>query len=258
VEHPEAQTLSLAPFGYDVHTVTHSHVVVTPKPAPPKPGVRWRIGPVAVKSTALLSTPTSQSESRAPGATESEFTVQLTADQQAELSISGQDAYGNAVDVSGDIAWWSSDEAIVKVFRNIEDNSRAIAVAVGPVGTAAVTVSNDFDQDGTGDFQGSVAIDVVAGQIAEIKVTEGAIEAKPVVDNTLPTPEPGTPGEPPVEPGEPPVEPPVEEIPPPDGTEPSPPRPDNTLPGDLPPDAPVEPDPNAPVVDNTLPGDLPT
>ena len=214
MEHPEAQTLSLAPFGYDVHTVTHSHVVVTPKPAPPAAtsgGVYWHIGPVTAKSTLSSPTPTSQSESRAPGATESEFTVQLTADQQVELSISGQDAYGNAVDVSGDIAWWSSDEAIVRVFRNISDNSKAVAIAVGPVGTAAVTVSNDFDQDGTGDFQGSVAIDVIAGQIAEIKVTEGTPSAKPAPDNTLPTPEPG---QPPVDPNA--------------------PRPDNSLPGDQP------------------------
>ena len=274
--------LSLAPFGYDVDTVTHSHVVVTPKPAPPasKPGVYWRIGPVTAKTTEPSPTPTSQSESRAPGATESEFTVQLTADQQVALSISGEDAYGNPTDVTGDVAWWSSDEAIVRVFRNIEDNTKAIAVAVGPVGTAAITVSNDFDQDGTGDFQGSIAIDVIGGQIAEITVTQGEVSNKPAVDNTLPTPEPpvdpGT-GEPPVvdntlptpEPGEPPVVDNTLPTPePPDGTEVSPPRPDNTLPGDLPhpdntlpgdlPEDANPVDPNAPVVDNTLPGDLPT
>lgn len=242
--HPEAQTLSLAPFGYDVHTVTHSHVVVTPKPEPElRPRIRWRIGPVTVKSTPLSPQPTPQSEGRPP-ATESEITVQLTADQQVELSITGSDKYGNPVDVTGDVAWWSSDDAVVAVFRNIDDNSKAIAVAVGPVGTAAVTVSNDFDQDGTGDFQGSIAIDVVAGEIHEILVTQGEVTNKPVIDNGLP--EGGGPGDGGEGGGE--GEPPVIDntLPePPDGTEVSPPRPDNTLPGDQ------------PEIDNSLPGDQP-
>ena len=99
--------------------------------------------------------------------------MQLTADQQVELSISGEDRYGNPVDISGDLAWSSSDPSIVIVEANEGDNSKAIAKAVGPVGTAAVTVSNDVDQDGTGDFQGSLAIDVVAGDITEIVITPG-------------------------------------------------------------------------------------
>ena len=217
--------------------------------------------------------------------------MQLTADQQVALSISGEDAYGNPTDVTGDVAWWSSDEAIVRVFRNIEDNTKAIAIAVGPVGTAAITVSNDFDQDGTGDFQGSIAIDVIGGQIAEITVNQGEVSAKPAVDNTLPTPEPPVTGggEPPVVdntlpgPGSAGGEHPDNTLPtpePPDGTEVSPPRPDNTLPGPgsaggehpdntLPgagsaggehPDNTLptpEVDPNAPVPDQSLPGDQP-
>lgn len=118
--------------------------------------------------------------------------MQLTADQQVELSITGQDAYGNPVDVSGDTEWHSSDDSIVSVEGN---GTSATATAVGPAGTAAVTVSNDVDQDGTGDFQGSLAIDVVSGRIAEIRVQQGLVtdkqgnpvEQPPVVDNTLPT-----------------------------------------------------------------------
>jgi hypothetical protein len=246
VEQPEAQALPLplVPYAYDVRTVTrsHSHVVVTPKSVEPDADaitLYWRIGPVTIKATAPSPTPTTQSESRAENAAESEFTVQLTADQQVALSISGKDKYGNDVDVSGDVAWWSSDEAVVKVFRNITDNTQAIAVAVGPVGTAAVTVSNDFDQDGTGDFQGSVAIDVVAGDIHEITVNEGEISDKPAPDQGLPEPQPPVTGG-----GEPPR---------PDNTLPGPgsaggEHPDNTLP--IPPDFEVSP----PRPDNTLPG----
>ena len=135
--------------------------------------------------------------------------MQLTADQQVELSITGEDAYNNPVDVSGDTEWHSSDESIVTVEGN---GSSAVATAVGPVGTAAVTVSNDVNQDGTGDFQGSIAIDVVAGRVAEIVVQQGQISDKqgnPVV---------------PEEPTQPVEEPPVEE----------PPVVDNSLPDEQP------------------------
>ena len=103
--------------------------------------------------------------------------MQLTADQQVELTISGQDRYGNTVDISGDVVWSSSDESIVQVTNDAP--GRATATAVGPTGTAAVTVSNDVNQDGTGDFQGSIAIDVVAGDIAEIEIAAGTPTDKP-------------------------------------------------------------------------------
>lgn len=99
--------------------------------------------------------------------------MQLTADQQVALTITGEDAYGNPVDISGDTVWSSSDESIVTVEPDTGDPTRAVAVAVGPAGTAAITVSNDVNADGSGDFQGSLAIDVVAGDIAEIVISTG-------------------------------------------------------------------------------------
>ena len=159
--------LASAPWGYDVWT----HTEVVPKDAPIL--WRWRIGPV------LLKPPDFQPEPGSPGspALESEITVQLTADQQVNLSISGEDKYGNPVDVSGDTTWTSSDESVVQV--NQQDPSHATAVAVGPVGSAAVTVTNDTNSDGTGDFIGSISIDVVAGVMAEIVVTAEEPTDKP-------------------------------------------------------------------------------
>jgi hypothetical protein len=143
------------PYGYIVE--------VTPKPPPVV--WTWTVGPVRPK----LTHPTPG----APGtpAQNERIIVQLTADQQVELSISGEDAYGNPVDVSGDTVWSSSDESIVNVQSS--DGTHATATAVGPIGTAAVTISNDVNHDGTGDFQGSLAIDVVAGNIAEITIAAG-------------------------------------------------------------------------------------
>lgn len=103
--------------------------------------------------------------------------MQLTADQQVDLSISGSDAYGNPVNITGDTAWSSSDTTIVGV--TMTDSSHAVAAAVGPVGSASVTVTNDVNQDGTGDFIGSLAIDVVAGVMADIVVTAGTPTTKP-------------------------------------------------------------------------------
>lgn len=155
-------------YGYDSYTTSHTEVV----PRPPPILWHWRIGPVDVK---LISPTPGQPGTPATG--KEEITVQLTADQQVELSISGEDAYGNPVDISGDVAWLSSDESIIAV--EMTSTSTATAAAVGPAGTASVTVTNDADRDGTGDFMGSIAIDVVAGDITEIAVTAGAPTDKP-------------------------------------------------------------------------------
>jgi hypothetical protein len=105
--------------------------------------------------------------------------MQLTADQQVDLSITGEDAYGNPVTISGNTSWSSSDPSIVVV--QMTDSSHAVAAAVGPVGSAAVTVTNDVNSDGTGDYIGSLAIDVVAGVMADIAVMAGTPTEKLVV-----------------------------------------------------------------------------
>jgi hypothetical protein len=159
-----------APYGWDKYT----HVEVIPKPPPLMLHWRLRVTRKTIEPTA--------GPPGTPATGHEEITMQLTADQQVELSISGEDAYGNPVDISGDLAWTSSDESIVVVQPGSGDATKAVAFAVGPTGTAAVTVSNDVDSDGTGDFQGSLAIDVVAGDITEIVITPGTPEDKPVVN----------------------------------------------------------------------------
>ena len=153
-----------ARWGYDEYT----HKEVIPKPPP----WHWRIGPVTEK----LLQPVPGPPGRPPTGRE-DITMQLTADQQVELSISGEDAYGNPVDITGNTQWKSSDETIVSL--TVHDTSHATAVAVGPVGSAAVTVSNDVNNDGTGDYIGSLALDVVAGVMKDITVTAGTPENKP-------------------------------------------------------------------------------
>jgi len=162
------------PYGVDIYTRTE--VIPKTAPAPPvKIRAYWTIGPVSNKDPAWNPADPTPSMPHP----QSEVKVQLTADQQVSLSISGEDAYGNPVDITGTIAWISSNTAIIQVTQDGADNQKAVASAVGPVGTAAVTVTNDVNLDGTGDFMGSIAIDVVAGAMTEIVVEAGTPEAKP-------------------------------------------------------------------------------
>jgi len=153
-----------------------------PIPIPPRPiQIRWRIEP----ATGTLDEPPALLGVVHPVPDPEEFSVQLTADQQVSLSISGEDRYGNPVDITGDTVWTSSDPGIVTVTQAPFNPAAATATAVGPIGTAAITVTNDYDADGTPDFQGSIAIDVVAGTIAEIGITEGAVSDKPITGDSV-------------------------------------------------------------------------
>lgn len=152
------------PWGYDKRT----HTEVVPRPPP----WRWWIGPISEKLIQPEPGPTG-----VPSTGKERITVQITADQQVELTITGEDAYGNPVTISGDTQWKSSDESVVAL--TVHDPSHATAVAVGPVGSAAVTVTNDVNLDGTGDYFGSLAVDVVAGVMTEIAVTAGTPVSKP-------------------------------------------------------------------------------
>lgn len=156
-----------APYGYDVRT--HTEVI----PRPPPVVLHWRIGPVLPKQQ---QPPPSDATFRRPF-NESEITVQLTADQQVDLSVKGEDRYGNPVSLGGDTVWESSDPTIIGVQSSAPES--ATATAVGPAGTASVTVTNDADRDGSGDFIGSIAIDVVAGEMAEIVIEASAPADKP-------------------------------------------------------------------------------
>jgi hypothetical protein len=177
-----------------VYTETHSEWI--PKEDPNGVIVHWTIGPIGMKpADYVASPPTPATEQQ-----ESEITLQLTADQMVQLSVSGTDKYGNPVDISGNAVWQSSDTAIIECKQNKSANpTSCYAIAVGPAGTASVTYTNDANNDGSGDFIGSIAIDVVAGQMAEIVINPGEPESKdaslppvegsgerPHIDNTLP------------------------------------------------------------------------
>jgi hypothetical protein len=162
------------PYGVDVYT----HTEVIPKPAPDEVTTwTWRIGPVTDKTHE--NTPQRSAIPATRLHIEGITTVQLLATQQVQLTISGADKYGNPVDITGDTTWESSDTTILTVENVSLDNTSCMAVTTGQVGSAAITVTNDVNKDGTGDFIGSLAIDVVAGPMAEIEVSAGTPTDKP-------------------------------------------------------------------------------
>ena len=166
IEHATLNTgfVDTAPWGYDRWV----HEEVVPKPPPRR--LVWRL---AVRTKTTQPAPGSPGT---PAIGNEDITVQLTADQQVNLTVGAQDAYGNEVDITGaDVTWASSDESIISLNVDTTDETRATAVAVGPTGTASVTVSGGAEQQ----YQGSLAIDVVAGDVTEI-----VVEADTPVDKT--------------------------------------------------------------------------
>jgi hypothetical protein len=98
--------------------------------------------------------------------------MQLLDSQQVTLSVSGVDAAGNPVPVSATGLSFSVDDESILTLTDNGDGS-ALVVTTGSLGTATVTVSDDPDGDGTVNFQGSLAIDVVTGDVTEIVINAG-------------------------------------------------------------------------------------
>jgi hypothetical protein len=98
--------------------------------------------------------------------------MQLLDSQQVTLSVSGQDAAGNAVPIgSGVLSFVVDDDTILTVTDN--GDGTALAVTTGVLGTATITVSDDTDGDAEPNFLGSLAVDVVAGDVTEIVINTG-------------------------------------------------------------------------------------
>lgn len=103
----------------------------------------------------------------------------LTDEQQVGLAVEFKTAAGNPAHVDGVPNWASSDESIVTV-EPAEDGLSAVAVAVGPLGTAQVTCEADADLgEGTRLITGVLDIEVRASEAVVALVTAGTPEAKP-------------------------------------------------------------------------------
>jgi hypothetical protein len=123
-----------------------------------------------------------------PNITGKELRMRLLDNQQVTITVSEVDAFGDPVpaDKRGQLTAVSSDDAVVTVDAP-EDGSTGVFVVTAVTGadgvSASVLVTDDVNQDGTGDFQGSVDFDLVdhrRGQVAQLVVEAGEPVTKPV------------------------------------------------------------------------------
>lgn len=99
--------------------------------------------------------------------------MNLTDSQQATLSIQPVDKKGNPALVDGVPAWLSSNSEVVTVTPSA-DGLSAVAVAVGPLGTATVSVTADADLGaGVTEIAGSLDITITAGAATTVSISAG-------------------------------------------------------------------------------------
>jgi len=94
-----------------------------------------------------------------------EIPIEMTNSQQLTASITPVDKKGNPAPIDGIPVWASSDETILTV-EAASDGLSATVKAVGPTGTAKVSVTGDADL-GTG-------VQPIFGESDPISVTPGA------------------------------------------------------------------------------------
>jgi hypothetical protein len=98
-------------------------------------------------------------------------TLQLTDIQDDQLTLSAADAAGNPVPLpTGSVAWATSDPTILTVTPSADGMSAELG-AVGPLGTAQVTVAVAVDPSTT--LTGSLDVTVVASAAATIQIIPG-------------------------------------------------------------------------------------
>jgi hypothetical protein len=116
-----------------------------------------------------------------------ELRMRLLDNQQVTITVSEVDAFGDPVpaDKRGRLTAVSSDEAVVTV-DTPEDGSTGVFTVTAVTGadgvSASVLVTDDVNDDGTGDFQGSIDFDLVdhrRGQVAQLVVEAGEPSTKP-------------------------------------------------------------------------------
>ena len=104
--------------------------------------------------------------------------MKITDVQKVVGSIAPQDAAGNPAPVDGVPVWESSDTSIVTVTA-APDGMSAVVEAVGPLGTAQVSVSADADTgEGVVTITALADIEVLASQATAVGISFGVPEAK--------------------------------------------------------------------------------
>lgn len=98
--------------------------------------------------------------------------------EKVALTIAPVDAAGNPAKVDGAPVWVSSDSAVVEVVA-ATDGLSAVATAVGPLGSARVTVTADADLgSGIEEISGFLDIEVGPSKAVSLAISAGTPEPK--------------------------------------------------------------------------------
>ena len=140
------------------------------------------ICPFRLVATAHFSPPTPTPTVK--GALPMALTLQVT--QQFPIEIQPVDARGNPAAVDGAPAWSVSDETLLTV-DPADDGLSAVVSAVGPVGSAQVTVRADARMGAeVREIVGTLDVSLVAAEAATLRLVPGV----PTEIEATPTPEP--------------------------------------------------------------------
>jgi hypothetical protein len=102
----------------------------------------------------------------------------MTDVQKVSLAVQPVDAAGNPAALDGAPVWTSTDPAVLTVTA-APDGLSAEAVAVGPLGTAQVSVSADADMGaGVTTITGVLDVQVMASAAVSLGITPGTPEPK--------------------------------------------------------------------------------
>lgn len=148
------------------------------------------ICPFRLVATAHFSPPTPTPTVK--GALPMALTLQVT--QQFPIEIQPVDARGNPAAVDGAPVWSVSDETLLKV-EAADDGLSAVVSALGPVGSAQVTVRADARMGPeVREIVGTLDVSLIAAEAATLRLVPGVpteIEAGPQPEPApTPTPEP--------------------------------------------------------------------
>lgn len=111
--------------------------------------------------------------------------------QQFRVSCLFQDRKGNPAQVQGVPEWLTDNSELLALFP-AADGMSCLVRAVGPMGTARITLSADADL-GTGvrPLIGTLEINITGGSATVVRLEAGAPEEQPEEPPTVPPTEPG-------------------------------------------------------------------
>lgn len=133
------------------------------------------IGPVSEQAHAPALTP--QFQGSAKGAIMA--TLNLTATQNCNLSVAITDKKGNPAPVEG-VPEWAVDNSELLSIEPAADGLSAVISAVGPLGTALVSLQADADLgEGVTPLAGTLEVVVGAGAATVVEIVPGTPEEQP-------------------------------------------------------------------------------